>query len=153
MRRIFLKQIFSRQEKFLMKRKLVLFWDIVLNSSQIFLQKGQENCSQWVYFSCFEKNILIFSWFEKKFLKSRKHFSPCFEGFAVPQCKCFLRSLLLFCANESHCFVRTSWKVHTDEHILQLTSVKIGQPKIASLESEVLFLSLCTDSRCWNVKI
>ena len=32
---------------------------------------------------CFEKNFLIFSWFENMFLKSRKHFSIRFEGFAV----------------------------------------------------------------------
>ena len=37
----------------------------LLNSSQIFLQKEQKYFCQWVYFSCFEKNILIFSWFEK----------------------------------------------------------------------------------------
>ena len=55
----------------------------ILISSQIFLQKGQENFSQWAYFSCFERNILIFSWFENIFLESRKFFSMSFEGFAV----------------------------------------------------------------------
>ena len=34
-------------------------------------------------FLVFRKNIPIFSWFENKFLKSRKHFSVSFEGFAV----------------------------------------------------------------------
>ena len=73
---LFLKQeIFSRLKKVvLIKRKFVLFWDNVLNSSQIFLQKGQKIFSQWVYFSCFEKNIPIFSCLWEQISQIKKAF-------------------------------------------------------------------------------
>ena len=39
------------------------------------MQKRQESFCQRVYFSCFEKNTLILSWFKIIFLESRKCFS------------------------------------------------------------------------------
>ena len=55
----------------------------VLKSAQISLQKGHEIFFQRVYFSCSEKNILIFFLFENIFLKSRRYSSIRFEAFAV----------------------------------------------------------------------
>ena len=43
---------------------------LVLNSSQMPLQMGQENFSQWNAFSCFEQYFLISLSFENIFLKS-----------------------------------------------------------------------------------
>ena len=57
----------------------------VLNSSQSLLQEGQENFSHWVYFSCFEKNIL-FSWFENKFFPKQENLFSS-EKFSRPFCK------------------------------------------------------------------
>ena len=77
------KKFFLLRKAFLILRKSVLFWDMLLFQIQYFLQKGQENFSQWVYFSYFEKNILIFSCFKSIFLKQIKFFSISSEGFAV----------------------------------------------------------------------
>ena len=41
--------------------------------------------------------------------------------------------LFLFSANESHCFIRIWWYIYIDEHTLNLTSVKIDHPKMASI--------------------
>ena len=77
------KKYFLGKKSFLNIKKISLVLKYVLNSSQIFLKRGQENFSQWVYFSCFKKNILIFSWFENVFLKWRKYFSISVEAFAA----------------------------------------------------------------------
>ena len=45
--------------------------------------KGQENLSELNKFSCFRKNVCIFSGFKNMFIKSRNIFSVSFEAFAV----------------------------------------------------------------------
>ena len=52
---------------------------------RIFLQKGEENFSQWDKSVCFQKLFLLFSWFKNIFLISRKIFLNKFKDFVAPK--------------------------------------------------------------------